>query len=268
MKDSEGSERLEKETMPVSSDAPPAVLLVDEDRKVHVLFDHLFRNSGIIVDHARNAREALPRVHRGYGLVVTDLHMPSMGGIELLKRIKQIDAAVEVIVISRDDSETAISSAMQHGAMAYLTKPFKTRDTLSRAIRRGLDRWRTTKQEEQLYQELISGQRDGIEVANKTHHIPFVRRDFPVLELLSLLNDGFVFLDDVGRVTFANVKFYETMRLFHDKHFRRQTFFLVNWAIYAAIGLLGGWAVLKDRLRPAERRGVASAVPVGREGAR
>jgi hypothetical protein len=69
------------------------------------------------------------------------------------------------------------------------------------------------------------------------------------------------------RSAFANAKFYETMRLFHDKHFKRQTFFLANWAIYAAIGLLGGWAAVKDRLRPEEQRGVASAVPVAKEGA-
>ncbi len=69
------------------------------------------------------------------------------------------------------------------------------------------------------------------------------------------------------RSAFANAKFYETMRLFHDKHFKRETFFLVNWVIHAAIGLLGGWAALNDRLRPEERRGVASAVPVAKEGA-
>jgi N-acetylglucosaminyl-diphospho-decaprenol L-rhamnosyltransferase len=68
------------------------------------------------------------------------------------------------------------------------------------------------------------------------------------------------------RSTFANVKFYETMRLFHDKHFKQQTVFLVNWFIYVGIALLGSWAVLRDRLRPAERRGVASAAPTGGEG--
>ena len=70
------------------------------------------------------------------------------------------------------------------------------------------------------------------------------------------------------RSTFANVKFYETMRLFHDKHFKRQTSFVVNWLIYVGIALLGGWAVLRDRLRPAEMRGVASAAPTGGEGVR
>jgi N-acetylglucosaminyl-diphospho-decaprenol L-rhamnosyltransferase len=70
------------------------------------------------------------------------------------------------------------------------------------------------------------------------------------------------------RSTFANVKFYETMRLFHDKHFKQQTFFVVNWLIYAAVVLLGGVAVLRDRLRPGEQRGVASAVPVVEGGGR
>lgn len=65
------------------------------------------------------------------------------------------------------------------------------------------------------------------------------------------------------RSAFANAKFYETMRLFHAKHFERETFFLVNWLIYGAIYLLGGWALLRDRLRPAAQRGVASARPVG-----
>jgi len=68
------------------------------------------------------------------------------------------------------------------------------------------------------------------------------------------------------RSAFANIQFYQTMRLFHDKHFKERTFFLVNWLIYAAVALLGGWAVLRDWLRPARQRGVASAVPIQSEG--
>ena len=71
------------------------------------------------------------------------------------------------------------------------------------------------------------------------------------------------------RSTFANVQFYKTMRLFHDKHFRARSSALTNWTIHASIGLLGGLAILRDRFRPVERRGVASAVPLtGRSTAR
>ncbi|HNS50928.1 MAG TPA: glycosyltransferase family 2 protein [Anaerolineae bacterium] len=64
------------------------------------------------------------------------------------------------------------------------------------------------------------------------------------------------------RSTFANVQFYKTMRLFHDKHFKARSSALTNGLIHASIGLLGGLAILRDWLRPAERRGVASAVPL------
>jgi GT2 family glycosyltransferase len=64
------------------------------------------------------------------------------------------------------------------------------------------------------------------------------------------------------RSTFANVQFYDTMRLFHAKYYEKKTPTPVNWLIFGAIGLLGRWAILRDRLRPAERRGVASAVPI------
>ncbi|MGQ9600418.1 MAG: glycosyltransferase family 2 protein [Anaerolineae bacterium] len=66
------------------------------------------------------------------------------------------------------------------------------------------------------------------------------------------------------RSSFATIQFYRTMRLFHDKHFKEKTFFLVNWMIYAAVTVLGGWAFLRDRMRPSSQRGVASAVPVSR----
>lgn len=66
------------------------------------------------------------------------------------------------------------------------------------------------------------------------------------------------------RSTFANMQFYETMRLFHDKHFRQSTFFLTNWLIYSGIWLLGRWAAWRNLFRPSERRGVASAMPLGR----
>lgn len=57
----------------------------------------------------------------------------------------------------------------------------------------------------------------------------------------------------------AIVAFYQSMRIFHNKHYRQRTFFLVNWAIDAAIWLLCQWALLSDRLRSPERRRVASA---------
>lgn len=57
----------------------------------------------------------------------------------------------------------------------------------------------------------------------------------------------------------AIIAFYQAMKIFHDKHYRERTIFLVNWAIDLGIWLLCRWALFADRLRPPERRRVASA---------
>lgn len=55
------------------------------------------------------------------------------------------------------------------------------------------------------------------------------------------------------------VHFYRAMALFHDKHYRARTFFLFNWLIYAGIATLGALALLRNALRPAGHKRVASA---------
>jgi N-acetylglucosaminyl-diphospho-decaprenol L-rhamnosyltransferase len=61
------------------------------------------------------------------------------------------------------------------------------------------------------------------------------------------------------RSTASIVHFYRSMALFHDKHYRRRTFFLLNWLIYLGIVTLGALALLRNALRPPSRKRVASA---------
>ncbi len=57
----------------------------------------------------------------------------------------------------------------------------------------------------------------------------------------------------------AIIAFYEAMRIFHNKHYRSQTFFLINWGVNVGVFLLKQWALFLDRLRPPEHKRVASA---------
>jgi hypothetical protein len=61
------------------------------------------------------------------------------------------------------------------------------------------------------------------------------------------------------RSTASIVAFYRAMALFHDKHYRARTFFLLNWLIYLSIVILGALALLRNALRPAGHKRVASA---------
>jgi PAS domain S-box-containing protein len=89
---------------------------------------------------AENATAALDAV-RAFrpDLIFTDIKMPEMDGIELLRRVKSIDASIEVVMITAYASLDTVKHALTHGAFEYLVKPF-SRQELEETARRALAR--------------------------------------------------------------------------------------------------------------------------------
>jgi two-component system, OmpR family, response regulator CpxR len=103
---------------------PSKVLLVDDEQEfVQTLSERLlFRNMGTAVAHdGRSALEML--VDDDPDVLVLDLKMPGMDGIEVLRRVKKIRPAVEVIILTGHGSESDRKTCMDLGAFAYLQKP-------------------------------------------------------------------------------------------------------------------------------------------------
>ncbi|WP_240193466.1 response regulator [Desulfobulbus alkaliphilus] len=103
---------------------PSKVLLVDDEQEfVQTLSERLlFRNVGTAVAHdGRSALEML--VDDDPDVLVLDLKMPGMDGIEVLRRVKKIRPAVEVIILTGHGSDIDRKACMELGAFAYLQKP-------------------------------------------------------------------------------------------------------------------------------------------------
>ena len=113
------------------------VLVVDDDHEMRALLRDVLEEHGYTVTLASNGQEALASLRdREYPVVLTDLRMKGMQGIELLTQIKQSWADTNVILMTAFGSvETAIQ-AMKQGAYDYLMKPVKN-DDLLRATERG-----------------------------------------------------------------------------------------------------------------------------------
>jgi len=107
------------------------ILLVDDDRVARVPLRDDIREAGYEVDEAGSAEEALDLLRRNpYDVVVTDLRMPGMDGIELLERVKAQRPDAEVIVITAYGTVQTAVRAMKLGAYEYLTKPFDNEELL------------------------------------------------------------------------------------------------------------------------------------------
>lgn len=100
------------------------ILVVDDEDIIRESLSFILRKEGYSVDEAENGRAAYNKLlENKYDVVVTDLEMPQMGGIELLEEIKKIDIQVSVIIITAFGSLDTAISALRAGASDYILKP-------------------------------------------------------------------------------------------------------------------------------------------------
>lgn len=111
---------------PVSGPAPSKgrVLLVDDDPAVLRAFGRTLRRAGFEVDEAADGKEAVERVHRdGFDVILSDIAMPGMSGIQLLREVREHDLHVPVVLVTGDPAVSTAVQALEYGAFHYLTKP-------------------------------------------------------------------------------------------------------------------------------------------------
>ena len=114
------------------------LLVVDDEKNSREGLKWALENDKQSVDVAAGGQEALDHVsHHPTDLVVTDLKMPGIDGLELLKRIKDEDPTIEVIVITAHSTVETAVEAMRQGAFDYQTKPIRL-DELRLVIERAL----------------------------------------------------------------------------------------------------------------------------------
>jgi response regulator RpfG family c-di-GMP phosphodiesterase len=131
-------------TMSMSSapDERPRVLIVDDEKFIRDILADFLGMEGYIVRTAEDGAAALTELGNAhYDLIISDLKMPRMGGIELLDAIgTAAPHALTVIMTGFGTVETAID-AMKRGAYDYILKPFKVEEVI-RVVQRGLEKQR------------------------------------------------------------------------------------------------------------------------------
>jgi excisionase family DNA binding protein len=128
-----------------STGVPPAarerrqrVLVVDDEASIRDLLSKTLALAEYDVDTASDGVTALDRLRerRGaYDLMIADLRMPGMDGLQLIREVKQINANLPVIIITGFSSESTAIEAVNLGVAGYLTKPFRVPQVLAAAAK-------------------------------------------------------------------------------------------------------------------------------------
>jgi len=162
------------------------ILLIDNEEAICRMLEAILTDKGYAVTAYTQSPEAVAAFAPGkYHLVITDIKMPVMDGLEVLQRIKEKEAAVPVIMITAYATVELSIQALRRGAYDMLTKPFEPEELLSR-VRNALRQTELLEENRELKQELaarfgnIIGEspklRAVLETARKV-----AARDIPVL---------------------------------------------------------------------------------------
>jgi len=115
------------------------ILIVDDEQKMRHILQIMLEQNGYRTEQAANGQEALKLIQTyHYAMVITDLKMPVMDGMELLREIKKMDPDYPMIVLTAYGSIDSAVEAIRDGALDYITKPFEEETilmTVQRSVR-------------------------------------------------------------------------------------------------------------------------------------
>jgi response regulator RpfG family c-di-GMP phosphodiesterase len=116
------------------------VLIVDDEETIRLAMSKFLRGRGYHVEVAGSGPEALSRLQQNkFELMLCDVRMPDMSGIELVPQALAIDAELAIVMLSAVNDPGTASEVLARGAMEYLTKPVELPD-LQQAVERILHR--------------------------------------------------------------------------------------------------------------------------------
>src|SRR5687767_2859258 len=129
------------------------ILVVDDDPDIHLLLGTILKDAGFGMTSAASGAEGLDRLEAGpYDLVLTDVCMPGLDGLELLQRIHERCPETPVVVMTAQNTSDNLIRSIRERAFAYFSKPFSPAAVVE-MVNRALD---------------SPAQRDDIEVLSAT----------------------------------------------------------------------------------------------------
>jgi len=135
---------------------PPHILIVDDEESIRFILERSLRNEGYLLDTAANGNEAILKLQsQTYNLILLDLQMEPIGGIEVFNVARKKDKDVIVIILTAHGSLDSSVNALRLGAFDYLFKPANP-STIRSRVRDGLDAYRKGQQRRRLVTQIDS----------------------------------------------------------------------------------------------------------------
>jgi len=150
------------------------VIVIDDDDIMLLSCSEILTRVGYAVETFSSGEEGIRRIEKEHiPLLVVDLKMPKIDGIEVIRRVREIDPSMVIVVITGYATISTAVEAMKAGAYDFLPKPFSP-DELTLIVNRGFERWLLARESEWLRQEREHVQRRFVTFVSHQLKTPLV----------------------------------------------------------------------------------------------
>src|SRR5690554_569559 len=120
----------------------PPILIIDDEQSMRQFLSIMLKKQDLTHSTAASGEEALKRLEDGerFSVVLTDLQMNEVGGLDILRTIKEVDPACQVVVMTAFATPETAVSAIRAGAYDYITKPFKL-EQVQVVVKRAMEKY-------------------------------------------------------------------------------------------------------------------------------
>jgi len=130
--------------------APERILVVDDEPNMLGLFKKILEKEGYEVVTALSGEEAFEQLNReSFDLLISDLKMPGLSGLDLIRKVKELNPTLPCIVLTAFGTIESAVTAMKEGAYDYLTKPVNN-DEIRLVVKKAMDMYRLNREVEKL----------------------------------------------------------------------------------------------------------------------
>ncbi|HYF05026.1 MAG TPA: response regulator transcription factor [Patescibacteria group bacterium] len=109
------------------------ILIIEDNKEQSELIKTVLQEENYVVDTALDGKQALERVEvRDYDLLIVDLDLPFVTGQEIIKRVRELEISVPILVLTANDQLSSVVDVLDNGADDYVTKPFAVTELVAR----------------------------------------------------------------------------------------------------------------------------------------
>ena len=168
-----------------------SILIVDDEKNIRLTLFHALEDPDLDIDGAINGEEALSKLkEKTFNMILLDLKLPGIDGMEVLRRVRSLYPEVRVIIISAHGTIESAVEALKLGAVDFIEKPFVPKE-IRELVSRVIEREKISKQNAESYLTLIELAKKSIWEGDTVSAFEYTRK---AISLDPYRPEGFNFL--------------------------------------------------------------------------